>query len=123
MPDKSEFVEGSNKDTASATLEIAPSTTANAYYSEAEVSEILQKFEEKYDLLKYTVDGWCAWPLFRFAISRQLQAIPFEGTASPGLTRMEILAHLSRDLVDFLSLRHARYLVKTYSSNRTDEAD
>jgi hypothetical protein len=82
----------------------------------AEVEEILRRVEAEHDLLRYTVDGWCAWPLLRFGVAMELQRLPLSGG---GLRRRGTLARVAeavRGAGPFLTVRRTPYLAKTYTS-------
>ena len=87
----------------------APMTAADAL---ARVSGM----ERRLDLLQYRVDGWCVWPLFRFAAARALTAgLPSGG--GRGLSRAAAVGALvAHDGIALLRPRRSRLFVKTYSA-------
>jgi hypothetical protein len=95
---------------------VADISATKRYRSEAETTPILQELEAKYDLLKHRVDGWSAWPLLRFSLSRSLQNLPLDTGAPSGLTRQQLWGRLFSDLRSLAWVRRAPLAVKTFSS-------
>jgi hypothetical protein len=87
-----------------------------------DVEETLRRIEAAHDLLRYTVDGWCAWPLIRSAVATGLQNLPLSEPGAgvrPGLAR---LAEAARGAPRLLGLRRASYFVKSYSSGLAERS-
>ena len=77
--------------------------------------------ETKHDLLRHKVDGWCAWPLLRFSISRALQNLPLDKGAT-GLSRAQLVRCATADLLEFAWVRRAPYAAKTFSSLQVERS-
>ena len=90
------------------------------YCSEKEVSEQLRKDEEKWNLLRYQVDGWCVWPLLRFSISRDLQNIPCDYGKADGLSRKELIQIALRDISRLILSPTVRYIVKSRTTSHQE---
>src|SRR5687768_3541587 len=87
----------------------------------AEAARRIHEVEERYDLLRYEVDGWCAWPIVRFAVLRRILDAP-QSTAKSDMPRIgRTLRLLGADLPRIRRLRPARYVFFSYASNRSDE--
>lgn len=96
----------------------AQQVSSKSSSSPAVVMECIQQIEAKHDLLQYKVDGWCVWPLLRFAVARALENLPHDkGYETP---RKEWLPIVANDVVRLSALRKARYVVLTYSTARTE---
>jgi hypothetical protein len=80
----------------------------------AAVNECIRQVETQYDLLRYEVEGWCAWPMLRSPAAMVLANPPM--AHKEGLGRANLLSLLGQDVRGLLSLRQARYLVKSYAS-------
>jgi hypothetical protein len=93
-------------------------SAVRSYRTEAEASERLRELEAKYDLFKYTVDGYSAWRLLRLGVAMSLQALPFQKQAASSQWRRfgKLLLPGILDLPAFLFPKPARYVVKTFSS-------
>jgi hypothetical protein len=76
--------------------------------------------EQERDLLRHTVDGWSAWPILRVEAMAGLTAVSYSHYRKPGVRERALLA--VRDLPRLTRVRHARHLVKTYSSGLIDES-
>lgn len=96
------------------------SNRPQGYLSEAEVSERLQWLESKYDLLRYQVDGWCAWPLLRFSVSRAIQNLPLDKRVVRSFSRGELFRVALRDAVAWINLRPARYVAFSHCSAHSE---
>jgi hypothetical protein len=79
----------------------------------------IHQMEAEHDLLRYTIDGWCAWPLIRFGVARVLQNLPL--VEIERFPRSEWLATGVKDISKLVAVRKARYVVKTYSSARSEQ--
>ncbi|MBM3138558.1 MAG: hypothetical protein FJZ98_10275, partial [Chloroflexi bacterium] len=86
----------------------------------AVIDSKLSTIEREHDLLRFKVDGWCAWAVLRFWVASQMIDI--------GLTREPATSNLARklrvalrSLGGFIFPRKARYLVKTYTSARSEQ--
>ena len=90
----------------------------NSYKTEEEATVRLKELETKYDLFKYTVDGYSAWRILRFSAAALLQALPFQkrGASSRWLHLGTLLFQSILDLPNFIFPKRARYVVKTCSS-------
>lgn len=83
------------------------------------IDERVRQMEVKYDLLQYKVDGWCIWPLLRFSVYMELSNLPL--ATKDELRHSEKMALAVKDIPSLISLRKARYFVKTYSSARAEQ--
>ena len=83
------------------------------------IDERVRQMEAKYDLLQYKVDNWCVWPLLRFSVYVQLSNPPLATRGA--LQRSEKIALVVKDIPSLISLRKARYFVKTYSSGLREQ--
>lgn len=94
-----------------------------SYKTEAEASARLRELEVKYDLFRYTVDGYSAWRLLRFWAALSLQSLPFQKqVVLPKWRRLgKLLFQSVLDLPAFLFPKPARYVVKTFSSALSDK--
>ena len=92
--------------------DIAPVKTGESHLR---VSEI----EQRLDLLKYTVDGWVAWPLVRFEAAWNLMSTISHPQFEAVGRRERILSALA-DLPGLFPIKTARHLVKTYNSGLID---
>lgn len=86
------------------------------YHSEEEVSLKLQHLESEHDLLRFEVDGWCAWPVLRYDVSRSIQNHPFDINLSVHFPKRELLRIAIRDVLRLTWRSRHRYIAKTYSS-------
>jgi hypothetical protein len=94
-------------------------SATQSYRTEAETSERLRELEAKYDLFRYTVDGYSAWRLLRFGgVAVSLQALPFQKQVVSSEWRRfgKLVFPGILDLPAFLFPKRARYVVKTFSS-------
>jgi hypothetical protein len=91
------------------------------YSTTEEVSTRLQTAEEGFDLLQYKVDGWCVWPLLRFAMARALQRLPQD--SMPSLSRAQRLRLAVRDLGRIGSISPVDVLAISHASNRSEAID
>jgi hypothetical protein len=91
-----------------------------SYLTEAEVTARLQSLEKKHDLLKFTLDGWCVWPLLRFSVSRAIQNVPHDAGGLRVFSKQELLRIALKDLWRVLRAGRARYVVKTYSFSHSE---
>jgi len=92
----------------------APKVTDTAPLSYQEAAEWIFNTEEKHDLLQYTIDGWCAWPLLRGMVQSALQQIP--GGAVSRESTIQRISSSARDLVRLTLAKRSRYLIKSYST-------
>lgn len=77
--------------------------------------------EERWDLLRHTVEGWSVWPLVRPEV-----AVRLTGLASPGGLRPRLAGRLwraIRDVPEWVRPRRARHFVLTYSSGFIEKTD
>jgi hypothetical protein len=87
------------------------------YRTEEEASARLRELEAKYDLFKYTVDGYSAWRLLRSTVGGSLQALPFhQQWPSKWVRFVKLLLPGILGLPAFFFPKRARYVVKTFSS-------
>lgn len=87
------------------------------YRTEEEASARLRELEAKYDLFKYTVDGYSAWLLLRYVVGVLLQAFPFHRQWPSKWVRFgKLLFPGILGLPAFLFPKRARYVVKIVSS-------
>ncbi len=90
------------------------------YSSEEVVSGVLQRLEERHDLLKHEFDGWCVWPMLRWSVGRAIQQAPLDQRGADGFSKRELLGFAMSDLADLVRVPRARYVVKTYASYHTE---
>src|SRR4030065_1392365 len=86
------------------------------------VNDKIRWMEEKYDLLQYHVGGWCAWPLLRIWLHREVMGIGLRSER----TRINLFNQVGfaiKSVQSFFSLRTTKYLIKTYSSARLERVD
>jgi len=76
--------------------------------------------EERFDLLRHTVNGWSAWPVLRFEVSLLLAGVSFEQRHL--VSRNERIRRALADLPALLHVRRARHVVKTHSSGLIDRS-
>lgn len=77
--------------------------------------------EERFDLLRFQVDGWAAWPLLRVEVWRLMTGVPFAKPPVPRRTGQFLRA--CGDLAKVAFLPRARHLVKTCDSGLLDRVD
>jgi len=75
--------------------------------------------EEELDLLRYTVDGWSAWPVIRFEVSLALAGLAFHHRSV--VSRATRIRQALRDVPKAASVEHARHVIQTYSSGLIDQ--
>ncbi len=100
-------------------MNILPNNSATkSYKTQEEASARLIELEAKYDLFKYTVDGYSAWQLLRFWVGKEFQALPFQDQEVESNWRRlnKLLLQSVLDLPKILLPHRARYVVKTCSS-------
>lgn len=90
----------------------APDTTGESHRRVCEI-------EQRLDLLKYTIDGWIAWPLVRFEAAWNLMSTINHQQFEAVGRRERVLSALA-DLPGLFPIRKARHLVKTYNSGLID---
>lgn len=96
-------------------------TLPGAARSTAEAEALLRRVEEKHDLLRVQMDGWCVWPLFRLAAGYALEQLPVSPT--PPIPRARRLRLAAADLGGALRLRRSPWLVKSLVSGLADVED
>lgn len=79
---------------------------------EADLS--IREFEIKYDLLKHQVGGWSLWCLLRFSV--QLVVSYDLGSSGGNWSRSDRLKQAVDDMLGLISLKPAKYIIKTYTS-------
>jgi hypothetical protein len=79
-----------------------------------EVQLRIADLEERRDLLRYEIDGWCAWPVLRKAVADSAAAT--RPSSPGGVSRGARLADALSDLAGLAKLRQARLFVKSYTS-------
>ena len=86
------------------------------------VDEEIRRMEVTYDLLKYKVDGWCAWPLLRHLVANMLRQVSSnQAPQRHKWTRFERLAIASQDLPKILWPPKARFVIVASALNRRSE--
>ena len=91
-----------------------------------EIDAQIKEVEARYDLLRYTIDGWSIWPLLRRTVSLSLLAQPSLKTPKKNLYRWlygKRVALAFLDLPKLLTHKKAQYAVKTYISSLRLEYD
>jgi hypothetical protein len=91
----------------------------NISYLAADISARINQMEVEHDLLKYEVDGWCAWTILRFRVALELAERPLAKRSR--LKTCERLAAAVKVIPSLYRLRRARYLAKTYTSALGEE--
>jgi hypothetical protein len=84
------------------------------------IGDLLRTMEEKHDLLKYQVDGWCIWHYFRPAIGTDLL---FKNEPLPQKQEVPVFERIwlaVRGLPGLLFPGRASYFVITCSSDRSE---
>lgn len=89
------------------------------YMPEIEVNRKIVAFEVAHDLLRFEVDGWCAWPLLRQRVGAALNKLPL--TTKNKLGQGTTFRLALQDAFKLPILPKARFLIKTYSSARAEE--
>jgi len=89
--------------------------------SYTEASEFIRKKEEALDLLRFKVGEWSIWPVLRPHFGLALQKLPT--AAKKPFPRLMRLKALLRDIPTILFMPSAHWLVKSYSSARSDQRD
>lgn len=85
-----------------------------------EAQSLICQVEAKHDLLQYQVDGWCIWPVLRFAVFRAIGKMSFTGRRR--MPRSHQLAFVLRhDLPNLPRLQPTRYLFCTAISSLTEQ--
>lgn len=80
----------------------------------AEIDERIRNLEVRCDLLRYKIDGWCAWSVLRPWLFHVLLKVLRRASQSRQWYGRPIMAIC--DLVRLAGLRETHYLVKTYTS-------
>lgn len=96
-------------------------TLPGAARSTAEAENLIRRVEEKHDLLRVELDGWCVWPLFRLAAGYTLEQLPV--SPAPPVPRARRLRLAAADLGGALRLRRSPWLVKSLVSGLADVED
>lgn len=96
------------------------SESQQAYVSEEEVSRRLQVIEEKHDLLRFEMDDWCVWPLFRFEVSRRLQKVPIDKAHASRFARSELVRIALGDILGMLRARRAGVVAFSHCSSHSE---
>ena len=84
------------------------------YTSQDVVIEKLLKVEKEFDVLKYQVNGWSIWPLFRHSLGIHLSNTPI--SQSTKKDRLTLVIYALFDLINVLHIKKKKILVKTYTS-------
>lgn len=92
------------------------------YTTNKEIVEQLNEAEQRLDLLRYELDGWCAWPLIRLGLAKALQSKPQE-IISNRLAKKNLRKIVLSDLMGIVKIRKSRYAVKTYTTARRDKVN
>lgn len=100
-------------------MDVVPATRPSA--SLVETHARLCDLERRYDLLRYRVDGWAAWPLLRFEVSVSVAGVTYPGALAAG--RGDRLRRALRDVPALVTAKPARHLIKTYSSGLAEEIE
>lgn len=94
-------------------------STMKESLSPSAVQEIISQLEIEHDLLQYTVDGWCVWPMLRSVVAALL--VTYTTDTRNHLRWFERAAIAVQDIPELLTVHKARYVVKTYSSARAEQ--
>jgi hypothetical protein len=91
---------------------------AASYLTDEEVTARLQRAEASSSLLEFSVDGWMAWPILRFAIGSQLRQRPEDAISLPAQdsSRLRTLA----DIVRLARLPRAENLALSHYSSHVE---
>jgi len=74
--------------------------------------------EEKHDLLRFKVDGWCVWPLFRHAVGEHFRGLKVMYAKQ----RMDYwIAPIVRDILTLFSLKKEKWMFMVYDSNLSEK--
>lgn len=92
----------------------APSPDARFAATIQQINDV----ESRHDLLQYTIDGWCVWPLLRSTIRSRMDTLNVKINA-PDPAEKRILA--LRDLRALPTLPRARYMIVTDSSGLAEQ--
>src|SRR4051812_42389957 len=87
---------------------------------------IVREQEERLDLLRHRLDGWCVWPLFRMRAAYALYdpTTPLSGNWTQPFNRQELLRLALRDLWRLAFTRKkSRTVILTSSSYRTEKSE
>lgn len=95
-----------------------PVNSKPKYYSEADTYAKLVALETKYDLFKYSFDGYSTWRLLRSDAALSFHSLSFQRAIAPAKWKRfaSLLLQGIAELPAFLFPGRARYVVKTYSS-------
>jgi len=72
------------------------------------------EIEEKHDLLRFKIDGWCAWPLLRFFTAQRIHNLPL--APRPAVEAHTHPPHIWILIKHILFSRRKTILINTYSS-------
>jgi len=92
-------------------------STAEAVF--AQICEL----ETRHDLLQYTIDGWCVWPLLRFEVALLLANVKMANVDSLRQGLAQRVTRACGDVVALVGVRHKRHVVKTYTSGLLEAVD
>jgi hypothetical protein len=76
--------------------------------------ERLCEVEQDLDLLRYTIDGWAAWPLLRFEVSVAMAGLTFSHRSV--VNHVTRLRQAVRDVPRLAHVDPARHVIQTFSS-------
>ena len=91
-----------------------------SYLSNKKAAEIVQSFEEKLDLLRYSHGGWCLWPRIRWHVIRAIQHRPDDKPKSNSLNKMSILNCFFQELWGMLITKPSNNFIYTMSRFRCE---
>ncbi len=77
------------------------------------------EMEERYDLLQYKIDGWCAWPIIRIPLIVNLRNIRRSKPAILSNSAKHVLTF--RDIQQIPKFQKVCYVVKTASSGLVEQ--
>jgi hypothetical protein len=91
----------------------------NTVLSAEEAETRIRQMEVEHDILRREADGWCAWPVPRLEVSSVSAKIPMATRCHWSVS--EGLAFGPKDIRGLISLRQARYVVRTVSSGLAEQ--
>ena len=84
-----------------------------------ETNAKIQELESAYDLLRYKIDGWCAWPIFRFSLAAIASNLAID-KSEIRLNYGERIKLSFWDGYSFFLAKHSKVLLCVASSNRVE---
>jgi len=76
--------------------------------------------EEKHDLLRFQVDGWCVWPLLRFSVGEHLRNLKIT-RKKVKKNYLDLIRLTIRDIAIILTLKKENLVFRVHDSNLSEK--